>query len=663
MIDSLLQSFHTQDSLTGKLLDSVVVESPLPDPLVPVVQWLFQKPGWVMAGGIVLGVILGLATVVAAWQRRSAIARWLGSRQRGIKLALFGAVAAVLLLVFGTGLAAYDYMMHDNDFCKGCHIFVPSGQAFVRPDTGTYLLVNKVEGAHDSLSCHACHPFEITAQTRELFYWIADRPEQVPPHAQVPRQVCEQCHVQGDARETWQRVASTAGHRIHLESDSAALRDVGCLTCHARTAHRFQPADTTCAQQGCHLTDETRIHLGRMAARFQPGNLDPNEEQLYCNSCHQFTAEAQFVTLDSASSALRPGEGQCLGCHEMRTLLARFDPAKDPHGGECGMCHNPHTDVRPADALKSCADAQCHADWRTVPFHVGAAHRDVARRCETCHQPHAARVDASDCTGCHRMVRDGGGGLRPPLPFDTTEALQRSSTMIQPGRSRGQGDAPLLDDLPMVSAAHAVSPADTFSHQRHRRLACLTCHTTTSRTSPLTFVPPRGCQICHHQRPAASDCSTCHGTAELDSALSVTVRVAVPRHAARPREVPFDHPEHAGLACTRCHTAAVTLKPVPAVAECTACHDDHHAARRDCASCHRTESIMTAHRPPVDAHRACDKCHTAAAVAALEPARTFCLACHPSETDHYRQKECSVCHLQAAPGEYRSRLTGKGAGP
>ena len=153
-----------------------------------------------------------------------------------------------------------------------------------------------------------------------------------------------------------------------------------CLTCHARSAHRFQPADTTCAQKGCHLTDDIKIRLGRMAARFhdRPVKPLPNEEQLYCNSCHQFTAEAQLVSLDSASRTLRPVERQCFGCHEMRALLATFDPAKDPHKGSCGMCHNPHTDVKPKDALKSCTEANCHATWRSVPFHVGAAHRKVA---------------------------------------------------------------------------------------------------------------------------------------------------------------------------------------------------------------------------------------------------------------------------------------------
>ena len=318
-----------QDSLTGRLVDSVVVESPLPDPLVPIVQWIFQRPAWVMATGLVVGAIVALALLVLLWRRRATMGKWLSTRDRGVKLALGAAVSAVLLAIVAGGLKANDYVMHDNDFCKGCHIFVPSGQLFVQPDTGDYLLVNQLEGKHDTLSCHSCHPFNLKTQTKELFYWIVERPDKIPPHAKVPRQICEDCHVQGEAKKTWQRIASTAGHRTHLESDSADLKDVICLTCHARTAHRFQPADTTCAQKGCHLTDEVKIKLGRMAARFDPANLTPlpNEEQLYCNSCHQFTAEAQFVSLDSASGTLRPGERQCFGCHEMRQLLATFDPA------------------------------------------------------------------------------------------------------------------------------------------------------------------------------------------------------------------------------------------------------------------------------------------------------------------------------------------------
>ena len=654
--DPLIQ---TRDTIVGHALDSVVVQSPLPDPLVPIVQWIFQKPGWVMVGGIVLGAVVALAALFLVWRHRLQIRNWLVTRERGVKLALVGAVGAILLLIVGTGVKAYDYMMNDNDFCRGCHIFVPSGQLLVRPDTGTYLLVNRLEGKHDTLTCHACHPFDLQTQTRELIAWMTDRPEQIPPHGKVPREICEECHVTGPAKDTWRRIATTAGHRAHLESDSAALKDVECLTCHARSAHRFQPADTTCAQQGCHFTDSIRIRLGRMSARFDPGQPLPNEEMLYCNSCHQFTADAQFLAPDSATGLLRPASQQCFGCHEMRTLLASFDPAKDPHSGSCGMCHNPHTDVKPDEALTSCADAQCHSSWRDVPFHVGDAHREVGQRCDICYLPHSARVDASDCVGCHRMVReDKSLRLAPPLPFDTTRALRQSSSLVEPGRARGQGDRPPDDEPPGRRTEVSTSPSDTFPHKRHSRLACLTCHNLGPKGGRLTFEVPRGCQICHHQRPARSDCSTCHQSEELVQPRPVSVRVAVPRHLPRPRYVAFEHGPHDKVECTECHSMPVSLAPADSVRTCASCHADHHAEGRDCASCHRTEQVMEAHQPPVDAHQACDQCHTASTVGALEPTRSFCLACHPAEVDHYEQRECSTCHLQAEPEEYRSRLSG-----
>jgi hypothetical protein len=649
---------RVQDSLSGRFIDSVVVRSPLPDPLVPIVQWIFQRPSWVMIGGIVLAVLLAGIVVVMLWRRRRAIVRWFATRDRGVKLAMTAAVGAVLLTIVGGGLKAHDYVMHDNDFCRGCHVFVPSGQLFVRPDTGTYLLVNKVEGPHDSLSCHSCHPFNLKAQSKELYYWIVARPDQIPPHAKVPRKICEQCHVQGAAKKTWQRIAATAGHRTHLESDSSALKDVTCLTCHARTAHRFQPADTTCAQKGCHLTKDITIRLGRMAARFEPARVTPlpNEEQLYCISCHQFTAEAQFVSLDSASATLRPAQRECLSCHEMQLLLKSFDPAADPHRGGCGMCHNPHRDVAPKQALKSCAQAGCHSTWRSVPFHVGAAHRKAAQSCETCHVPHAARVDASDCTGCHAEVRKRGGGLRPPMPFDTSKALRESSRLVEPGRSRGQGDARVEQQSLIWASARPPSPSDSFSHRRHRRISCITCHTTTSPKSTLTFTPPRGCEICHHQRPGRSQCSTCHADEELAEPREASITVTVPRAPPRSRTVGFEHSKHSRVECVQCHTIPVSLRPDPKVENCISCHDDHHATDRNCAACHQTPQITEAHARPIDAHSGCDGCHAPETIAALTPTRSFCLTCHSPRVDHYAPRQCTECHFLETPDAYRKHL-------
>jgi hypothetical protein len=352
----------------------------------------------------------------------------------------------------------------------------------------------------------------------------------------------------------------------------------------------------------------------------------------------------------------------------MRALLATYDPAREPHGGSCGMCHNPHTDLKPADALKSCADAQCHANWRDVDFHTGAAHRKVSQQCETCHEPHAARVDASDCVGCHNLVRYGRRSrLHPPLPFDTTKALKETSSrepphpLIEPGRARGQGAAPPEDDPPENPTNASTSSSDTFPHARHTRLACLTCHDLRSKTRRLTFEAPRGCQICHHQRPARAECRSCHQSGEIPATVPVQVAVAVPRHDRKRRTVEFKHEKHDTLACTGCHVTPVTLAPADSVRTCAACHASHHAESRDCSVCHRTADITRPHKLPVQAHAACDACHTPATVAKLVPTRSFCLACHASEQDHHAPTECSACHFQRSPAELRPKLHREGA--
>ena len=40
----------------------------------------------------------------------------------------------------------------------------------------------------------------IRHRRKELFYWIMERPDKIPPHAKVPREICEQCHVTGRRR-------------------------------------------------------------------------------------------------------------------------------------------------------------------------------------------------------------------------------------------------------------------------------------------------------------------------------------------------------------------------------------------------------------------------------------------------------------------------------
>lgn len=648
--------------------DSVVVQSPLPGGVAQVVRFLLNTvPQWVQIGGVVVGIVVGAFVLWLLFVRRHAIRGWLGTRSGGVKVAL---AAAAVVLIAGTaamGTVTWNYTQHSNDFCSGCHIMNPAFQKF-----------GSEKNKHVKLSCHDCHQQSLYASAKQVYLWVAERPEKIPKHGKVPNRVCETCHVTKDTA-TWQHIASTAGHRVHLESDSSALKNLQCVTCHGVELHRFLPVSQTCGQSGCHKTSETKIVLGKMA----------EQTDFHCTSCHAFTADVPaLATRDSARGTLVPGKAECLGCHKMQKVLADFDQSKDPHGGKCGTCHNPHVQKTVAAAIKTCTTAGCHANWRDEPFHVGASHKQVASQCITCHVPHAAKVDASNCEGCHLSVRSRGR-LRPPLPFDTTKALKRAGATITRAppdvayadsrhsavlaSTRGGGPLAESSDIAMLFEQNDVRPAvyyaeaglsrpppgaaAPFPHARHAKLACLVCHETGTGIGRLTFKPPRGCAICHHQAPTSSNCSTCHRTNEYMAVKHATMTVTVPGHEPQPRPVDFFHAMHTKRTCLECHTTPVTRALSAAQAQCKDCHTDHHAVGRNCSACHRIADPKFAHRTLEAAHQRCDACHTATTVVELTPTRSFCSTCHTTKAKgHYDQKECSVCHFLAEPAVYRASL-------
>jgi nitrate/TMAO reductase-like tetraheme cytochrome c subunit len=655
-------------------IDTVVVVSPLPGGISTVVRILFNLPQWFQIAGFIAGVCVAAVVLVYLWRRRRTIAGWVATRERQVQWAL-GLTLLVLIAVGGSaGAYGWNYMQHDNGFCTGCHVMDPAFQEFVG-----------FESKHATLSCHACHQQSMMANLRQLYLWVAERPEEIGPHAPVPDRVCKSCHGVGDPTDTtWRRIAETAGHRVHLESDSVALRDVMCVTCHGLEVHRFVPANRTCAQQGCHEESQTEIVLGRMAG----------QTFRHCSQCHRFTADVPALAmLDSARRTLLPVRQQCLACHEMVTALGDDDFRRDPHAGQCGLCHNPHTQAEVIEAVATCASAGCHANWRDIPFHVGRAHRATATECLLCHEPHAARVDASDCEGCHTEVRTRGR-YRAPLPFDTAAALRRITVAPHvepplgvappPARSpgnggglplRGKGDVPPEDEPPSGVPVPAplkarVETRDTFRHDRHRDLACVTCHRSSVRHGELTFEVPRGCQICHHQAPLPSRCEPSHQLEPLREArYSVAFSIAVAAEPPRLRTVPFSHERHQALTCVSCHTTPVSLALSSERAQCRGCHDAHHDPIRDCAFCHSTPALRVVHERELGgrenaSHQRCDACHTPASVALLEPRRSFCSTCHPDQrSGHYEGRECSLCHLLTTPTAWRPRLFQRGGPP
>ena len=281
--DSAARAFHT-DTLRGAALDSVVVRNPLPAGVDAVSRWLFNLPQWLQIGGLMLGLLVAAAVAVALWHRRRALWAWLAARSRAWKIAYAVAAGALALAAATGGAATWNYTQHDNDFCVSCHVMTPAFQRFRTSE-------------HRKLSCHDCHQQSLYASARQVYYWVAERPQDIPAHAPVPTRICASCHVQQDADSTWKRIVATAGHRVHLFSDSSALKGkVQCVTCHGQEVHRFVPTDRTCGQSGCHDQGDTKIQLGKMAS----------QTALHCTGCHQFTRSVtEVVSLDSARGAGR----------------------------------------------------------------------------------------------------------------------------------------------------------------------------------------------------------------------------------------------------------------------------------------------------------------------------------------------------------------------
>lgn len=353
---------------------------PLPGGVAELVRFLFHVPQWIQIGGAVLGVVVAAAAATLLWRRRSAIVEWIRTRSAALQAALALLLVAVITAAAWAGSASWDYMQHDNSFCTGCHVMGESFRKFQQSE-------------HAGLSCHDCHQQSMYASARQVYLWVLERPEEIGPHSPVPNERCVSCHVTERPDSVWQRISSTAGHRVHLESDDSALEDVMCVTCHGVEVHRFVPARETCGQANCHSEEDTDVVLGEMASV---------ETGMHCLACHDFTAPVSEATpLDTVSTTLRPGSRKCLGCHEMEQVMADFRPETDPHRGACGACHDPHTQTTPAAAFETCTGSGCHSEPAgSTPFHRGL-HEGVLAECARCHEAHTWRVSGTECVACH----------------------------------------------------------------------------------------------------------------------------------------------------------------------------------------------------------------------------------------------------------------------
>ncbi len=485
-----------------------------------------------------------------------------------------GAVVAGGVFAYRT----YDYIEHDNDFCMSCHLMQEPYERFARSE-------------HRELGCKACHQPTFGQRSSMALTQIAENPDSLAEHAEVPNERCEECHVRGD-RQKWLLVSQSAGHRIHLESSDSTLQGLRCVECHSTSVHEFASSDRTCGQSECHQS--TEVKLGAMGAL-----------TIHCAACHDFNAPAATVPTDSLSEQLRPQRDECLSCHAMRVLVAGSPlPVDDPHGGSCGACHNPHEQATPADAVATCANAGCHESSEEVtPFHRGIA-EPVFADCLRCHQAHAFAATGAACSDCHAEATRPGG-------------------------------------IAVVRVSGSAARARPFRHETHTGVTCASCHESTDTHGRTTVTAAAQCQACHHAPAEAEPCAECHAPRSVPAArLSRVVDLDIGVRATR--SLPFDHDRHNTVACSQCHAA--TPNQSAASVSCADCHTDHHKPASDCMACH-AQPKENAHT--LNAHLTCSGAGCHGPPTAFNPVprtRSFCLVCHQDLVDHRPGEDCAACH-------------------
>jgi hypothetical protein len=463
--------------------------------------------------------------------------------------------------------------------------------------------------------------------------------------------ICAECHIQqnAEADSTWKRIIATAGHAIHLNERSPAMRDMQCVTCHGEEVHKFKPASETCAQSGCH--DRLDIQLGKMR----------DQTSMHCSTCHVFTAPTLVTNpTDSARAAIVPNEQQCLECHAMREQLRNFKPQDDPHNGVCGSCHNPHTQTSTVGAFQSCATSQCHALTDSLRVKHRSVRGHKLETCGGCHIAHTWTVGRTNCESCHTGITDPAVQVRRrPGGNDAASAEPYSHAATKPAHvipvsgegathSRQAGMAFAPSPVGRVQrrssngevALAQAQPRDTgaFQHARHRPVRCVTCHIGAS-----VRAVARQCTACHHGNTAIGNkCESCHASNEIAGTHRIATNVSLSVWPApRSRTLDFAHERHASVSCGSCHAANLSRAVEKT---CASCHSEHHEATRSCASCHPSARATHTRELHITGCGG-SGCHVRETTASITPARAVCLSCHVEQTEHKPGRECAPCHL------------------
>lgn len=480
--------------------------------------------------------------------------------------------------------------------------------------------------------CASCHVrFDREAQTgrcmdchKDVARDVRDRTGfhgRQKPAAGGGTPACKTCHTDHKGRDA--RIVDLDPQRFdHRQTDyelKGLHAKVECKSCHV-AGKKWRDAPATC--QACHQADD--VHKGSLGSvcadchteadwkktRIDHGKtrfpLTGKHVDVACGDCHR-------------TPVYKDAPETCIACHRADDEGAGTRTAKGTQKGHQG---------RFGEKCDSCHGTQ---GWKPSSFRhdrdtryaLRGAHREAT--CASCHtgtQPGSLYRDKTStaCVDCHRADDKHQGSLGTECGACHTEQRWTETARFNHDKTR----YPLLD--------------------RHRPVACASCHTTPGRFQ----VADQRCVACHakddkHQPSLGTACESCHrekGWKDLTRFDHAKARFAL-RGA------------HVKAECNDCHRDQ-RYRETPST--CIACHrqDDKHAAQlgERCEACHsetRWTGVAYDHAKARFAltgrHQglACKSCHE---TPRYRDAPRDCLSCHRADDRHERTlgPACESCH-------------------
>ncbi len=530
---------------------------------------------------------------------------------------------------------------HDRLTCPACHLARPSGVSALPVSAGQARPTTYLGLSQDCTTCHQdAHGGVLGRNCEECHGQEAFRPAKGFRHddhyvleGEHAKAACSACHLVAEP-VTVQRTDAAAGPNS-LTRTFGRVRGKTCQQCHA-SPHRASLGQD-CSR--CHLAADATWQQGRRGMspdqhRSTGFALEGAHASLACEKCHPADLAYAGRHPDPAAPGYARRSETCQGCHadvHKGQFVATYKGCLDCHSKD-GFVPSTFTTARHAQRYVL---AGAHADLgcdtcHTLDPNLGAR-RYVAtpKACQACHQdPHAGRFAAShaSCLDCHSQDRFSDPNI----------------------------SATLHSQWYTLAGVHAS-------------LACKACHSIDPESGARRYgKTPRTCQACHKDPHAGqfagqhSSCLECHTQSQFSPST-----FTLSRHAQR---YPLTG-AHAAVPCLQCHpvlSAAAGRRFVSTPQSCQACHADPHGGQfskgsvvGDCTSCHlpdaTTFSVKTFDHgrrtgyelTGAHARATCQACHRPAAGSGQSAA-----AASPV-TFRGTSRACASCHRDVHLGQFQ----------